>query len=223
MMHQRWSKNVFSICSSSASSRVINRFDSSGPRLSLSNVHQTIAGRQRFYKSVDVVPVLDTNGIPTDEYKILLDNRTLRTPAGNNLHFPNIGLALTIAAEWDAQKAGNSKGIQPATMPMMTLAATAIDQILPNGYQVKKTCLSYLPTDTALFLTAETDRILLRKQRQHFQPILRSAIFTSTSLSFNFLIHDIIFCLIQFKLSLQSSQFCITSDIISFNIYKEID
>jgi chaperone required for assembly of F1-ATPase len=58
-------------------------------------------------------------------------------------------------------------------MPLMTLAATAIDQILPDAYMVKKTCLSYLPTDTALFLTAETDRILLRKQRQHFQPILR--------------------------------------------------
>jgi chaperone required for assembly of F1-ATPase len=181
MTYHRGFKNVLSICTSSASRRVINRFDSSGPRLSLSNVHQTIAGRQRFYKTVDVVPVLDTNGIPTDEYKILLDNRTLRTPAGNNLHFPNIGLALTIAAEWDAQKAGNSKGIQPATMPMMTLAATAIDQILPNGYQVKKTCLSYLPTDTALFLTAESDRILLRKQRQHFQPILRLTIVAITS------------------------------------------
>lgn len=181
MTYHRGFKNVLSICTSSASRRVTNRFDSSGPRLSLSNVHQTIAGRQRFYKTVDVVPVLDTNGIPTDEFKILLDNRTLRTPAGNDLHFPNIGLALTIAAEWDAQKAGNSKGIQPATMPMMTLAATAIDQILPNGYQVKKTCLSYLPTDTALFLTAESDRILLRKQRQHFQPILRLSIVILTS------------------------------------------
>ena len=58
-------------------------------------------------------------------------------------------------------------------MPMMTLASTAIDQIMPNDYQVKKTCLSYLPTDTAIFFTADTDRILLKKQRQHFQPILR--------------------------------------------------
>ena len=176
MMHRGF-KNAFSNCSLNAFAinKMINRCNSSGPRLSLSNVHQTIAGRQRFYKTVEVVPVLDINGNATEkeEFKILLDNRTLRTPAGNNLHFPNIGLALTIAAEWDAQKAGNSKGIQPATMPMMTLAATAIDQILPDGYQVKKTCLSYLPTDTALFLTAESDRILLRKQRQHFQPILR--------------------------------------------------
>jgi chaperone required for assembly of F1-ATPase len=173
MMHQRGLKSVLSSCCSSNSHRVLARFDSSGPRISLSNVHQTISGRQRFYKLVDVVPVLDTNGVPTSNYKILLDGRSLRTPAGNNLHLPNIGLALSIAAEWDAQRAGNSKGIQPATMPLMTLAATAIDQILPDGYQVKKTCLSYLPTDTALFLTAETDRILLRKQRQHFQPILR--------------------------------------------------
>lgn len=172
-MHQRGLKNIRSSCSSNASQRIICRFDSSGPRLSLSNVHQTISGRVRFYKLVDVVPAKGANGDPTSNYKILLDGRTLRTPAGNNLHLPNIGLALSIAAEWDAQRAGNAKGIQPATMPMMTLAATAIDQILPDGYQVKKTCLSYLPTDTALFLTAETDRILLRKQRQHFQPILR--------------------------------------------------
>ena len=170
-MHQRVSKSVLSVCSNN-SQRILCRLES-GPRISLSNVHQTISGRQRFYKLVDVVPVLNAEGLPTENYKILLDGRTLRTPAGNNLHLPNIGIALSIAAEWDAQKAGNSKGIQPATMPMMTLAATAIDQILPDGYQVKKTCLSYLPTDTALFLTSETDRLLLRKQRQHFQPVLR--------------------------------------------------
>ena len=172
MMQQRGLKTVFSCCTSKCQ-RILTRSDSSGPRISLSNVHQTISGRQRFYKLVDVTPVLNAEGEPTENYKILLDGRTLRTPAGNNLHLPNIGIALSIAAEWDAQRAGNPKGIQPATMPMMTLAATAIDQILPDGYQVKKTCLSYLPTDTALFLTAETDRILLRKQRQHFQPVLR--------------------------------------------------
>jgi hypothetical protein len=33
--------------------------------------------------------------------------------------------------------------------------------------------LGYLATDTALFLTHEDDRILLRKQRQHFQPVSR--------------------------------------------------
>ena len=106
-------------------------------------------------------------------YKVTLDSRNLRTPAGNPLHLPSLPLAMAIAAEWDAQRANHSKGIQPATMPMMILASTAIDQIQPDSMQVKKTCLSYLPTDTALFFSDEEDRILLKKQRQHFQPITR--------------------------------------------------
>jgi hypothetical protein len=169
MMHLRGMKAFSSYCSSGL--KIPCRFSSGPPRISLSNVHQTISGRPRFYKTVDVVSV--TNYANIEMFKILLDGRTLRTPAGNDLHLPNIEIALSIASEWDAQRAKNPKGIQPATMPLMTLAATAIDQILPDAYLVKKTCLSYLPTDTALFLTSESDRLLLKKQRQHFQPISR--------------------------------------------------
>jgi chaperone required for assembly of F1-ATPase len=46
-----------------------------------------------------------------------------------------------LLSEWDAQTAGHPKGIQPATMPLMTLVATAIDQCIPNDHFVKKTCL----------------------------------------------------------------------------------
>jgi chaperone required for assembly of F1-ATPase len=73
--------------------------------------------------------------------QILLDGRTLRTPAGRDLHMPNFEIALAVASEWDAQAAGHPKGIQPATMPLMTLVATAIDQCVPNDHFVKKTCL----------------------------------------------------------------------------------
>jgi chaperone required for assembly of F1-ATPase len=120
----------------------------------------------------------------------------LRTPARNLLHLPNIGLAYAIASEWDAQtdvKIGIIKyilylryyliyislslspiqGIEPITMPMMTLASTAIDQVLIDPNYCKSTCLNYLPTDSALFFTSESDRILLKKQKQHLQPILR--------------------------------------------------
>lgn len=100
----------------------------------LSQVHQKIAGRQRFYKLVDVSPV-DSSSDKTEacslsiflvtiiftrlylflQYKITLDGRTLRTPGRNDMHLPNIDIAIAIAAEWDSQT-NKKTGIQPATV-----------------------------------------------------------------------------------------------------------
>ena len=74
--------------------------------------------------------------------------------------------------EWDAQ-CDVKTGIQPVTMPYMTLASTAIDQVALNRATAISTCMKYLATDTALFYTTEEDRILLRKQRTHFAPLTR--------------------------------------------------
>ena len=41
--------------------------------------------------------------------------------------FDTPDLAMAVAAEWDAQT--SSKGIEPALMPLMSLASTAIDQV----------------------------------------------------------------------------------------------
>jgi len=163
-----------------------------GREPTVSNIHQTIAGRKRFYKVVDVAPVTEEElkssithhfskrmgyikSSPQEEknqFKITLDGRALKTPARNPLHLPNKELAIAIAAEWDAQT-DLRKGIQPATMPLMTLASTAIDQALLDPDFIRNTCRSYLPTDSALFFTTEEDRILLKKQRQYLLPIIR--------------------------------------------------
>ena len=58
-------------------------------------------------------------------------------------------------------------------MPLTTLACTAIDQIAVDPSVARKIILSYLPTDSALFFTTDEDRVLLNKQRQHLQPIIR--------------------------------------------------
>jgi chaperone required for assembly of F1-ATPase len=79
--------------------------------------HQKFTGRKRFYKTVDIAPTED-NG-----FKILLDGRTLKTPGRNPLHLPTVDLAVAIAAEWDAQT-DPAKGIQPVTMPLMSIAST---------------------------------------------------------------------------------------------------
>lgn len=85
---------------------------------------------------------------------------------------PKESIATAIAMEWDAQCDVNT-GIQPVTMPYMTLASTAIDQVALNRDTAISTCMKYLATDTALFYTTEEDRILLRKQRTHFAPLTR--------------------------------------------------
>lgn len=58
-------------------------------------------------------------------------------------------------------------------MPLMILASTAIDHILVDPSDARKTCLSFLPTDTALFQTTSGDRVLLAKQRDSHEPILK--------------------------------------------------
>jgi ATP synthase F1 complex assembly factor 2 len=75
----------------------------------------------------------------------MLDHRVLRTPARHPLIVPSRALALAIAAEWEWQQ----KRIQPFTMPLMSLAATALDEPKPRE-DVVDTMLQYLPTDSVL-------------------------------------------------------------------------
>jgi chaperone required for assembly of F1-ATPase len=134
--------------------------------------HQQFAGRSRFYKGVSVDAV---SGVDDSErYRVLLDGRELKTPARNPLHLESVDVAMLIAGEWDAQTS-KKRGIQPATMPFMTLAATAIDQVSTDEgrSRARATCMGYLPTDTLLFFTEARDRILLKKQKKHFDPLLK--------------------------------------------------
>ena len=53
---------------------------------------------------------------------VLLDGRTLRTPARNPLALPSLPLALAVAAEWEWQEQRN---LRPFTMPIMVRCAAA--------------------------------------------------------------------------------------------------
>jgi chaperone required for assembly of F1-ATPase len=55
----------------------------------------------------------------------------------------------------------------------MILASTAIDHVLVDPSDARKTCLSFLPTDTALFQTTSGDRVLLAQQKDSHEPILK--------------------------------------------------
>ena len=132
------------------------------------SIHHQIAGRKRFYKVVDIVEISKDN---KKLYGITLDGKSLKTPARNQLLFENQALAICIANEWDSQT--NKKlGIQPQTMPFMSIASTAIDNLAFDPLPAQTTCLSFLPTDSLLFWTAE-DKYLLTKQKDEFDPIIK--------------------------------------------------
>eukprot|EP00904_Undaria_pinnatifida_P006513 jgi/Undpi1/2992/HiC_scaffold_14.g06369.m1 len=141
--------------------------------------HQRIKGRRRFYKEVTIrekeAGVAGGRGDARGEastgkrWEVLLDNRVLKTPARRPLEFDTADLAMAVASEWDAQT--SSKGIEPALMPLMSLASTAIDQVALDREKTISTCLKYLPTDTVCFLSPEPDPVITRRQRQLWSPI----------------------------------------------------
>jgi hypothetical protein len=81
---------------------------------------------------------------PTQWFGIALDGRTIQTPMGQKLAVPSQSLAYAIAAEWDAQV----QHLQPADMPIMTLACTALDQAAYHPQVYRDQAMNFLPTDT---------------------------------------------------------------------------
>jgi chaperone required for assembly of F1-ATPase len=58
-------------------------------------------------------------------FAVMLDGRALTTPADAELRLPTQALAAAIADEWQRQ----GDVIRPLTMPLMRLAATAVDRV----------------------------------------------------------------------------------------------
>ena len=96
--------------------------------------------RKRFYDRVAVAQA------PAG-WCVTLDGRRVPTPAGRPLAVPSLRLALALAAEWDAQ----ATHVEPATMPLASLAATAVDQVATGRAAVVAGLLRYAATDTCRF------------------------------------------------------------------------
>jgi ATP synthase F1 complex assembly factor 2 len=67
-----------------------------------------------------------------------------------------------------------NKGLQPVTMPVMGLVSTAIDQVALDRAVTVANCIKYLPTDSALFFTDSSDRILLKKQKLYLSRAIKA-------------------------------------------------
>lgn len=104
-------------------------------------------------------------------HTVTLDGRALRTPLGLPLAVPSVPLALAIASEWSAQ----ATYLQPAQMPLMTLACTAIDQVASDPSAHRVDVMRYLGNDTSCYWADPTeDRVLNRRQAKIWDGLHRN-------------------------------------------------
>jgi chaperone required for assembly of F1-ATPase len=102
-----------------------------------------------------------------DGHAIRLDDRLLKSPGGNPFLLPTAALADAIAEEWRSQ----GERIVPASMPLMQLAATAIDRVGPALAETVAGIGSYATTDLLCY-RAEAPAALVDRQQRLWQPLL---------------------------------------------------
>ena len=112
---------------------------------------------KRFYRAVSI----DTSEAG---WVIKLDSRTVRSPAGALLNLPSSDLAMAVAEEWAAQ----GKTINPASMPLLTLAVTVIDRVMSQQMAIINEMARYGGNDLLCYRSDNDD--LADRQRQKWQP-----------------------------------------------------
>ena len=97
---------------------------------------------------------------------VRLDGRVLKTPARAELRLPTLALAEAIAGEWRAQQ----EEIRPQSMPLMQLAATAIDRVTADPDFTRREVVRYGDTDL-LSYRADEPAALAERQAAEWQPL----------------------------------------------------
>lgn len=115
---------------------------------------------KRFYK-------LATAEQAEDGAIVRLDGRVLKTPAKAEMRLPTLALAEAIAGEWQAQQ----EEIRPQSMPLMQLAATAIDRVMADATFASNDVVRYGDTDL-LSYRADEPATLAERQAAEWQPLL---------------------------------------------------
>ncbi len=119
---------------------------------------------KRFYTDVGVEE-------GPEGFRVTLDGRAIKTPAGGSLTLPGRPLAEAVAAEWAAQK----EKIRPHTMPLFRLCATALDRVCPDRQAVIDGVVSYAPTELVCYRATEPPE-LVERQEVVWQPLLDWAV-----------------------------------------------
>jgi len=114
---------------------------------------------KRFYEQVSVEP-------GEGGWAILLDGRTVKTPAKRELKVPSEGLARDVAAEWDAQR----EVIDPFTMPITRILHVALDRMADVREGAAEEVSKYGRTD--LLSHRSDDAQLAARQAELWDPYL---------------------------------------------------
>lgn len=115
---------------------------------------------KRFYKQASVA---EKDG----GFAVLLDGKTVKTPARNGLVLPNRILAEIIASEFEAQQ----HTIDPAKMPATRLVNSIVDGVRQNMEAVLDDIVKFVGNDM-LFYRAESPKELVKRQHLHWDPVL---------------------------------------------------
>jgi chaperone required for assembly of F1-ATPase len=115
---------------------------------------------KRFYKQVSIAPAEGGFGI-------LLDGKSVKTPARNTLALPTEKLANAVADEWREQ----GEEVVAASMPLLKLANTAIDGVGVHRDEVIAAILRFGENDLVCY-RAEQPPELAARQRAGWDPLL---------------------------------------------------
>ena len=115
---------------------------------------------KRFYKEVNTI-WLD------DGFGVALDGKPLKTPGKRDLVVPFETVANAIAKEWREQ----GENINVNSMPMLRLAATAIDRVAVNRQEVDAVTLKFVETDLLCYRAKQPPELVVR-QAKSWQPLL---------------------------------------------------
>ena len=108
---------------------------------------------KRFWKTVSVEP-------GEGGWRVLIDGRSPKTPAGSPLVLPGEAAARLIAEEWEAQ----GEFLDPATMPATRLAATAIDRIPQARTETAEEIARYAGSDGLCYFADGPQALIARQQ-----------------------------------------------------------
>jgi len=100
-------------------------------------------------------------------FRVLLDGRSVKTPAKAEMVLPKRALAEAIAAEWQAQ----GEEVEAHTLVLTGLAWTAIDLVRPNRERALAEFTNYAAHDLVCY-RAEAPADLAARQREKWQPLL---------------------------------------------------
>lgn len=115
---------------------------------------------KRFWDAATVEP--EAGG-----WRIALDGKPVKTPAKQLLVVPTRPLALSIAAEWDAQEGE----VDPTSMPLTRSANSALDKVTPQKAEVAKMLAQYGGTDLLCYRALDQES-LQKRQEQIWDPLL---------------------------------------------------